>query len=163
MFSNREFNHARKEASAKFATAIDKVQEDVKNFLGGKQSLNVEDVYAIRNHAKANTDINESDSNLTDEQRAWKMTYNHFDAELAKLMGPEQKANMDEIDKRRDGLIEVKQHLEEKLRRDGDDTNKGVFTLTLFAIAGAILSWNLSSTLSAVLYGIFLSLIVGLL
>lgn len=128
---------------ASMSSQIDKVvgvaRQEIAQLTGEKQSLNAEDIVKLRSHAKARTNLSSSDDDLTVEQKVWKTLYYQFDDDLDKLLGPDKKAELDQLEQRREDLTELARALEEKLQKDGDDSAKGKITLLLFSILGGIL------------------------
>jgi hypothetical protein len=154
-------NEARTRFDSTFVEVLEKLHRH-ETLVGGKMRLNVEDVVALRTYARNNMNIVRGEENLTDEQKIWKLVYQEFDVALGRLVSPEIKANIDNIEKKSRDLIELKKYLEEKLRRDGDDSTRGKITLLLFLIAGGIFAWISYSEIGTTMYGTLIGFLLGL-
>jgi hypothetical protein len=149
----------------KFVATVDSVWEKLcianNELTGGKRWVNAKEVYDLRAYAKQNTNFSVTEELITDEQKVWRFLYKILDDMLGELMGSKEKAAFDALEKKRDDFLAMKSHLEEKLRRDGDDTNKGIASLILFSVFGAIVAWYIYPTIAATVIGIVLFLIIG--
>jgi hypothetical protein len=81
--------------SLEFGEALQKVAEEFETLTAGRENMTVKEMLDVRDYARLRTDLSKADTELTNEQGAWKMTFGLIDDQLGKSLTPEQKRNID--------------------------------------------------------------------
>ena len=86
------------ESDAEILAGLDKALKEFQSLLQGRQSLTVKDAHEIRRYAKTRTRLDVDWEKLTGEERGWRTIYYELDKQLAEVLGPEEKREMDSME-----------------------------------------------------------------
>jgi len=76
--------------SVEFGEALLKIREEFTSLTGGRNDLTVNEIAEVMKYILARCDFNKPEEQLTNEEGAWKITYDASAREMSNALGAEQ-------------------------------------------------------------------------